>query len=207
VSSRNVAKSLLGFGLKNQIGKIVGQLQAQYAKFLLSGISAISLSAYVIGSGLVQKFAGGIAQLATALYPAVSRDRKSDIRSLYYKLQLGLLALGFAVIAGYEYIGYAFLSWWLHSPELVPLVHSVMRILVWYLAILMLTPIASTMLDGRARPEITSFLAFITAAIEIMLAIILLPQYGLFAPVYGSLIAVALTTPLLLYKTHKILSE
>ena len=82
-----------------------------------------------------------------------------------------------------------------------------MRILVWYLAILMLTPLASTMLDGHGHPGVTSFFAFITTAIEIVLALILLPHFGILAPAYGALIAVALTTPVLLYSTNRVLKS
>ena len=111
VPSKSVAKSLLGFGLKNQAGKIVGQVQAQYAKFLLAGLSPLSLSSYVVASGLVQKFSGGIGQFSTALYPASARGGQSNIRSLYHKLQFSLLALGFLIIGAYEVIGYSFLEW------------------------------------------------------------------------------------------------
>ena len=88
--SYSLAHSLVSFGLRNQVGKIAGQIQAQYAKYLLSTISALALSAYSIATGLTQKAAGAVTQLATALYPQVS---SRPVRALYYRLQLSLLAL------------------------------------------------------------------------------------------------------------------
>jgi O-antigen/teichoic acid export membrane protein len=108
---------------------------------------------------------------------------------------------------GYQLVGYPFLSWWLRSGELVQLVDSLMQILVWYLAILMLTPLASAILDGKGHPEITSFFAFLTTVIEICLAIIFFPRLGLLAPAYAALIAVAVTTPALLYTTHRMVKS
>jgi O-antigen/teichoic acid export membrane protein len=204
--SMAVAKSLMSFGVKNQVGKVVGQIQAQYAKYLLSSVSPLSLSAYLISTGLVQKLSGGIAQLATAIYPASARKSNvSSLRGLYYRLQAGLFSLGIVGVGVYHLIGLPFLTWWLRAPELVSIVDSVMRVLVWYFAILVTTPLASSILDSQGRPEITSFFAFVTTTIEIVLALLMFSTYGLFAPVYASLIAILVTTPFLLYTTHRII--
>jgi O-antigen/teichoic acid export membrane protein len=201
-----VAKSLINFGVKNQVGKVVGQIQAQYAKYLLSSVSPLSLSAYMIATGLVQKLVGGVSQLATAIYPASSRTSQIDtIRKLYHRAQFTLFALGLLGVGIYSLIGYSFLSWWLHAPELVSLVDSVMKLLVWYFAILVLMPLASSILDSQGKPEITSFFAFVTTTIEISLALLMFSKYGLFAPIYASLIALTITTPFLLIITDRVL--
>ena len=205
--SKSVAKSLIAFGLKNQVGTMIGQIQAQYTKYLLAIVSPISLSAYVIAQGLVQKLAGGVSQVATALYPASARSNQSTFRTLYYQLQIGLFGLGIIGIGVYHFIGFPFLTWWLHSPELVGVVDSVLRVLVWYFAILVLSPLASTILDSHGRPEITSLFAFLTTTIEIVTALLLFPRYGIFAPAYGALIAIVLTTPALLFTTERVLKS
>lgn len=202
--SLSIAKSLLAFGLKNQVGTFVGQIQSQYAKYLLAALSPLTLSAYVIAQGLVQKLAGGVSQISSALYPASTR---SNIAPLYHRLQIGLFVIGLLVIGIYGAIGYSFLGWWLNSPDLVNIVHSVLSILIWYFGILILTPLASTILDSRGRPELTSFFAALTTTIEIVLALLLFPRYGLFAPVYASLIALSLTTPVLLFTTERVLKS
>lgn len=204
--SKQVAGSLLHFGLRNQAGKLVGQVQGQYGKYLLSGIAPLALSAYIIGVGLVQKLAGGITQVATALYPATARNSHGDqLASTYHQLQLSLAAISVLGIITYHFVGLPFLTWWLHSGEIVALTDSLMKVLVWYLAILVLTPLCSTILDGKGKPELTSLFAFATATIEIGLAFVLYPHYGVFAPVYSALIAVSLTTPALLYMTEKVI--
>ena len=77
--------------------------------------------------------------------------------------------------------------------------------MVWYFAVLVLCPLASTMLDSRGRPELTSLFTLVTTVIEISLAFILFPRFGLFAPIYSALIALVLTTPALLYVTDRII--
>jgi len=204
--SRQSAQALIAFGLKNQAGTLVGQVQGQYAKFLLSSLSPLSLSAYVVAQGLVQKMAGGITQVATALYPASARGGKTEgLVRMYHALQLGLFGLGLFGVVIYHFIGFPFLTWWLKSSELVAVVDTIMQIFVWYFAILVLSPLASSILDGRGRPELTSLIAFITTAIEITLALLLFPHYGLMAPVYAALIAITLMTPVLLYLVEKVL--
>ncbi len=206
-SSPSVAKSLVGFGLKNQAGTLVGQIQAQYAKYLLVSVSPLALSGYVIAQGIVQKAAGGITQVASALYPASARSNNPTLRPLYYKLQFGLIGLSLVGILVFKIWGLGFLQWWLHSPDLVSMVHSVLRVLVWYLAVIIVAPLACAVLDGRGRPELTSLMAFVTTAIEITLAIILFPSLTYMAPVYSALIAALLTTPILLYVTEKVLTS
>ncbi len=202
--SWSIAKSLLTFGLKNQAGKIVGQVQAQYSKYLLVSLSPLSLSAYVIAQGLVQKLAGAVVQLASAIYPATTR---SNITQVYYRLQLGLFGCGLLGILAFYLFGMPFLIWWLHNPELIVIVNSILRVLTLYFAVLILTPLASIVLDGHGRPELTSLFAFITTSMEITLSLLLFPRYVLFAPVYASIIAVTLTTPVLLYITHRVLQS
>lgn len=203
-----VAKSLINFGLKNQAGTLVGQVQAQYGKYLLTFTSPINLSAYVIAAGLVQKAAGGVVQVATAIYPSSARVTLShQFTKLYYRLQLSLFSFGLLCIFGFRIWGFGFLSWWLGVPEIVSLVYSVLNILVLYLAILILTPLPSTILDGQGRPELTSLFALITTTIEVSVAFILFPRFGYLAPAYAGILALALTTPVLLITAHRMLQS
>ena len=206
-ASLAISRSLLTFGLKNQLGKAVGQIQAQYAKYLLAGVSALALSAYAIGQALVYKLVGGIAQVATALYPAAARTptRSPAFVRLYHRLQLGLFGLALLGIALYHWLGLPFLTWWLHAPTLVAVVDQIMRVFVWYFAILVLTPLASSTLDGRGHPGLTSLFAVAAGGLEVVFALLLFPRFGLFAPVYAAVLSTLLTTPPLLWTTEKVL--
>ncbi|MBT7307527.1 MAG: hypothetical protein HN842_04875 [Gammaproteobacteria bacterium] len=69
----------------------------------------------------------------------------------------------------------------------------------------MLTPLASTILDSHNRPGLTSLFTTLTIALEITLALILLPSRGLLAPPIAALVSVVLTTPALLIVTDRTL--
>lgn len=200
----SIARSLISFGLRNQVGKIAGQIQAQYAKYLLATVSSLVLSAYSIATGLIQKAAGAVTQLATALYPQVSTR---PVRSLYYRLQLGLLALALLGVGLYHLFGYQFLSWWLNDPSIVHAVDQALVILVWSFVLLIPTPLASTVLDGLGHPGTTSLFAVLTTILEITLALLLFPTFHFLAPAYASLLSLAITTPVLLYAVERRLSQ
>jgi len=202
------AHDLLSFGLKNQFGKLLGQIGAQYAKFLLVPVSALSVSAYAIAQGVVLKLAGGLTQLTTALYPASSQARGTPaVRALYHRLQLVFLIFSCLGLVGYGFFGLAFVTWWLKDLDIVYAVHSVLRILVWYLAILVLTPLPSTILDSHGRPGLTSLFTTLTVLFEITLAVLLFPRFGLVAPSIAALTSVIITTPPLLYVTERVLTN
>ena len=203
-----VAKSLITFGLKNQVGKLVSSLQSQYGKYLLVALSPLSLSAFVIAQGLVQKLVGGIAQVATAFYPALARSGvSSSLRQIYMRLQLGLFILGILAIIAYQFIGLPFLTWWLKDPILVSSVHSFLLVYRYYGLLLLLTPLASTVLDSLGYPGITSWLGGIAFVIELFAALVMYPHYGFLAPAYAGMISLGIMTPVILVVTGKILSQ
>ena len=207
-ASLSVAKYLISFGLKNQIGKIIGQAQSQYGKYLLAALSPLSLSAYVIAQGLVQKLVGGVAQVATAFYPASARSGfRPSTRKIYSQLQFALLIIGIIAIVVYQYIGLPFLTWWLKDPQLVSSVHSFILVYRYYALLLLLTPMASTVLDSLGCPGYTSIFGTLAFIIELSTALILYPYFGLLAPAYAGIISLGIMTPVLLIFTERILSR
>lgn len=203
-----VAKSLINFGIKNQVGKFVGQAESQYGKYILASLSPLALSSYVVAQGLVQKLVGGVAQVATAFYPAASRAGKyPQLRQMYYRLQLVLFLMGLGAIILYEFIGFTFLTWWLNDPTLVNSVHSFLSLYRYYGLLLLLTPMASTVLDSLGYPGVTSLFGIIAFAIELIWALILYPSFGLLSLAYAGIISLGIMTPALLVLTGRILSR
>lgn len=208
IPSIAVAKTILAFGLKNQVGKLAGSIQSQYGKYLLASLSPLTLSAYVIAQSLVQKLVGGVSQLATAFYPSAARSGATiGTRQLYLRLQLSLFGLGLLAIGLYQLFGVPFLFWWLGEPILVAQIHSFLSVYRFYGLLLLLTPLASTILDGLGYPGMTSLFGIMALFIEIISALLLLPSYGLLALAYAGIISLSIMTPILLIFTGKILSR
>ena len=208
VFSKPIALSLIKFGLKNQLGSVIGQIQAQYGKYLLIGLSPLTLSSYIIGTSLVQKMVGAVGQLATSFYPAASRgDDQPKLRYLYSKIQLYLFMLGLGAIVAYQYAGLPFLTWWLKDVGIATNVHSFLLVYRFYALLLLLTPMASTVVDGHGRPGMTSLFGAVAFALELIIAIAILPRYGMLAPAYAGLASLMIMTPLFLFFTGRILSH
>jgi O-antigen/teichoic acid export membrane protein len=151
---------------------------------------------------------GGVAQVASAFYPASARSGVNpSIRRIYLRIQLGLFALGLLAIGAYSLIGYSFLIWWLKDPELVGTIHSFILVYRYYGLLLLITPLASTVLDSTGHPGTTSLFGTIAFAIELIFALLLLPHYGLLAPAYAGIISLGIMVPMFLIFTGKILSR
>lgn len=206
--SISIAHSLVTFGLKNQVGKLVGQAQSQYGKYLLAALSPLGFSAFVIAQGLVQKLVGGVSQVATAFYPGSARSGVSEsTKHIYLRIQFGLFLLGLFAVILYGYLGQAFLLWWLRDAALVSSVHSFIMVYRYYGLLLLLTPMASTILDSLGYPGTTSLFGTLAFGIELIIAITLYPHFGILAPAYAGVISLGIMTPVLLVFTGKILSR
>lgn len=204
---RELARSLLSFGLPNQGGKLVGQLEAQYAKFIFVG-NPLSLSAYGLASNLLNKLVGSVAQLGSAFYPLSAASAGTrPLKILYYRLQAGLLLLGGLGIWLYAEYGFAFLNWWLQDPSLVAVIYPLLKIGSLSGALLLLTSLASAVMDSHGSPLTTSLFGFSALIIEVGFALALLSTHGVLAPMLGQLISLIILVPPFLYATGKKLSS
>ena len=203
--SLSVIKSLTSFGLKSWGGKLIGQVQSQYAKYLLAALSPLTLSVYVISQGLIQKLVGVVAQIATSFYPASARSEVNpSIHKIYLQIQISLLVLGLVTIIAFGYVGLPFLSWWLKDPVLVESVYTFIEIYRYYGLLLLLTPLASTILESYGYPGTASLFGVFTFIIEIISAIVMFPHYGILAIAYAGIISLGIMTPVVLLYTEYI---
>jgi hypothetical protein len=189
--------------MPNQGGKLVGQVQAQYAKFLFVA-SPLALSSYGIATNLTTKLVGGVSQLAAAFYPRAAHSvGQARLRLLYYRLQGGMLLLGLLGIWLYHQFGYGLLTWWLNEPRLVAMIHPLLTLASYSAALLMFTPLASAIMDSHGAPGKTALFGLTAFLIELVLALILLPAHGAQAPVIGQLIALIILVPIFLITVEK----
>ena len=162
----------------------------------------------MIAQGLVQKLVGGVGQIATAFYPGSARSGvSSSVKSIYMRIQVGLFLLGIFSIILYQYYGLPFLTWWLKDLALVDVIHSFILVYRYYGLLLLLTPMASTVLDSLGYPGTTSLFGTLAFIIELIIAITLYPHFGLLAPAYAGITSLGIMTPVLLVFTGRILSR
>ncbi|GAB4027388.1 MAG: hypothetical protein Fur0011_5330 [Candidatus Microgenomates bacterium] len=196
-------KNLLIYGLKLQLGKIVNTLQIQYPKLIFAS-TPLALTIYSLGSSLVTKVAGVVTQLAIVFFPYSITNRSNPKHKKYYiYTQISLLLLGLIAINTYSFYGESLLYWWLKDWDLVTHLHAFLLTYRYYGLLLVLTPLASTILDSRNQTGTSSLYALYALLIEISVVIVLLPYYGVLSIAYGSLLSLLIMVPVLLYTTQK----
>ena len=193
-----ISRSLLKFGLKNFVGKVASQGEAQISKYLIGGfLSAEAIVAFGIPQSLIIKGAGAISQLPLALFPLstslTAKDRILKLRRLVYSLQGLIFLVGIGGIIFIYLYGELFISLWLHNPSVVALSFPILKVLSWYFALTILTPIPTTILDSINKPQIPSFFALFTTVIEVSLLFIYIPQYGAIGAAYATTLASAIS--------------
>lgn len=196
-------KNLLVYGLKLQLGKVVNNLQAQYPKLVFAG-SPLALTIYSLSSSLVAKAAGAVTQLAIAFFPySISSSQSPKHKQYYTYTQLALFLLSLIVVSTYSYYGENILFWWLKDQAVVTELHSFLLTYRYYGLLLVLTPLASAVLDSRNMSGRSSLYALAALLIELTVVGATLTRYGVMSVAYGSVAGLLIMVPVLLYTTQK----
>lgn len=196
-------KELLSFGLRNFVGTLAGQLENQISNFILGAmVSARAITSFSIPQSIVAKGAGVVSQFAQVFFPLsaslLTKDRILKLKLMVLGLESLILTGGLFVILLTFLVGEQFLSWWLKDPVVVASAYPVLKILSFYFVLVSLTPIPTALVQGLNKPQIPSFFAVLTVALEIVLALILVPKYQTLGVAYAFLGSVVFTVPLFL---------
>ncbi|MCE7898316.1 MAG: hypothetical protein DPW11_03995 [bacterium] len=199
-------KLVLIYGLKLQLGKLVNAVQSQYPKFIFASVP-LALTIYSLASSLVAKAAGAATQIAIAFFPySITSSNDSKHKRYYTYTQISLFILGFMAITTYPYYGQSLLYWWLQDGAIVTQLHTFLLTYRYYGLLLVLTPLASTVLDSHNRSATSSLYALYALLIEVAVVLYTLPRYGVLSIAYGSLVSLLVMVPVLLYATQKSVS-
>lgn len=199
-------KSLLSYGLKNFIGTLFNQIEAQASKFFLGFLStAQSITAFSIPQNIIMKGAGIVSQFAQAFFPLstslLEKDRILKLKKLYLGLQYLIFSGGIVAVITTFYFGEPFLSWWLHDPVVVNAAYPVLQIMSFYFVLIALTPLPTALVQGLGKPQVASFFAVLTTVLEISSMAILIPLYKEMGAAYSLLASLIITVPSFLLVT------
>ena len=197
---KSAANKLINFGFKNFIGTLAGQVEAQISKFFLGFLAtAKSITAFNIPQSIYIKGAGVVSQVAQAFFPLsatlLEKDRIKKLKKLYVSLQLLILLSGIFVVFLVFNFGENILVWWLKDMIIVSAALPVLKILSYYFVLVALTPLPTALAQGLGRPQIASFFAVLTLAIETVFLSILVPKYHEIGAAYAFLISSVVTVP------------
>lgn len=209
---RQTGKHLLSFGVKNFIGTLAGQVESQFSNFMLGAmVSARAITSFNIPQGIVTKGAGVVSQFAQAFFPLsaslLEKDRIKKLKSLVLGVEsLTLLGGVLAVILSFT-VGQSFLMWWLKDAVVVETAFPVLKVLSFYFLLVSLTPVPTALLQGLDKPQIPSFFAVLTVALEIGFALVLIPIFGPLGAAYAFLLSVIISIPPFLITTSYFLNR
>lgn len=198
---RKESKELFAFGLKNTIGNIAGQLEVQLTKYLLGALSsAQAITIFYIPQNIVMKASGLVSQIAQAVFPfsasLLEKDRIRKLKTLIIGLEILVFAGGILAILLTKFVGQDFLQWWLKDQYIVSSTYPVLVIFSYYFLLNALTPIPSALVQGLNKPQITSFFAVLTVAMEIAIMLFLVPTQGAVGAAKAMLISASITVPI-----------
>lgn len=191
---------LFNFGYKQFIGNVSSQINFYISRFIIgSSLPAQSVTSFGVPQNLIAKAAGGISQMTLALFPmgtALStKERLPKLKRLVWGLELLIFLLGLSGIIFIHQLGLPVLQWWLKNPELAQNAYSILKILSWYFAIAILTPIPTAMSESLNYPQVPSFFAVLTTITTIILLLVFIPTYGIVGAAYAYLASAILTAP------------
>ena len=200
---KKTAARLTIFGLKNFAAALSGQFEAQASKYIIGAkASALAITAFSIPQNIMLKAAGVISQVAIAIFPTgtslLTKDRMPKLTKLILLIESAILAFGLIGILGAYAFGGQFLLWWLKNPAVVGLATPVLRVLSFYLLLTALTPIPTVVLIGMNYPQVPSFFAVLTVALEIGLLFVLVPPLQAVGAAYAVVGSAAITVPSML---------
>lgn len=196
-------KKMLVYGLKLQLGKLVNAIQSQYPKFIFAS-APLALTIYSLSSSLIAKASGAVTQIAIAFFPySVTSSHSYQHKKYYAYIQISLFLLGLLAIITYSFYGQSLLYWWLKDEGLVTQLHKFLLTYRYYGLLLVLTPLASTILDSHNQSATSSLYALYALFIELSVVFYTLPRYEVLSIAYGSLSSLLVMVPILLYTTQK----
>jgi len=200
---KKTAARLTIFGLKNFAASLSGQFEAQASKYIIGAkASALAITAFSIPQNIMLKAAGVISQVALAIFPTgtslLTKDRMPKLSKLILLIESLILAFGIIGIVSAYTFGGQFLLWWLKNPAVVSLATPVLRVLSFYLLLTALTPIPTVVLIGMNYPQVPSFFAVLTVALEIGLLFVLVPPLQAVGAAYAVVGSAAITVPSML---------
>ena len=200
------AKDLVGFGLKNFVGTLSNQIDAQISTYALGSLSSGSaITAFNIPQNIVLKAAGVVSQISQVVFPLsaslLEKTRIEKLKRMVIGIELFTLLGGILAIFLSFTVGKEFLLWWLKDEVVASMAFPVLKILSIYFSINALTPIPSVLIQSIGKPQIASLSAVLTATFNVIGMFVLIPRFGVMGAAYSTLISSILVVPLYLGAT------
>jgi O-antigen/teichoic acid export membrane protein len=194
-------RKMLSFSAYSFISNFAGSLLFQLDKFVLGALTNVSLvTYYVVPANLAQRLHGGIRRLVGIALPVSTdlhtRGEAEALRRFYVRATrvVALVTVSFAVPA-FLFAREILLEW--VGPSFATTSFGTLRLLILTYVALSLTALPYYLTLAFGRPQVSAAFNVVTAAINIVLIVILIPPYGIIGAAVAYL-AATVTVPFLI---------
>lgn len=191
---RDLAVQLGSFAGFAFISNTAGLVLFQFDKVLLGSLASVSaVTYYVVPGNLAQRVHSASANLASVVFPAASdlfaREDMAAVRRLYVRATRFVVL--FIVSTSIPALVFAdkLLRYWI-GPGFADHGTTVLRILLVTYSIMALNVVPYYVTLGAGRPRIAALFNIVTALINVVLVIVLIPRFGATGAAVAYLISV-----------------
>jgi O-antigen/teichoic acid export membrane protein len=196
-----ILKNLMNFGLMTFINRTAGLLLFQfdrtYIGFVLGGAS---ITYYSIPDNLGRQMHGLPASATLASFPLASElastQQNQTVRRLYLRGLKWTVVLAFSMTAVLVALSFKVLYYWM-GPEFARISAIPLCLLLISYCVFALTAIPSRIVDGMGLPRYNALFASVTAALNLISCILLIPRWGILGAAIANTVPVV-TVPLYL---------
>jgi O-antigen/teichoic acid export membrane protein len=194
-------KSMLSFSGYSFVSNLAGSLLFHVDKFLLGALTNVSIvSYYVVPGNLARRLLTGVTRLVGITLPVSTdlhtRGEKEALDRFYVRATrvVALVTVSFALPA--FILSREILLEWVGS-EFAATSFGTLRLLILTFAALSLAALPYYLTHGFGRPQVSAAFNVVTALINLVLIVILIPSYGLVGAAVAYLASTA-TVPFLI---------
>lgn len=205
-----LSRQMLSFSGYSFVSNLAGSLLLQLDKFVLAALTNVStVTYYVVPANLAQRLHTGVTRLVGIALPVSTdlhaRGEKDALRRFYVRATraVALVTVSFAVPA--FIFAREILREWVGS-EFATTSFGTLRVLILTFAALSLAALPYYVTFGFGRPQVSAGFNVVTAAINLVLIVILIPPYGLIGAAVAYL-ASTVTVPFLIVFVERRLLE
>jgi O-antigen/teichoic acid export membrane protein len=198
----NIARTLMGFGAMTLISRISGLLLFQFNRLYIGfALGAVIVTYYAVADTLGRQMHGFSQSMTLAVFPLTSElkmtDRLQTLRYLYLRGMKWSIIIATAMTAVVGALSFKLLYYWL-GPDFAQVSTSLLQLLLITYCAAAFTTVSYFIVDGVGLPHYNAFFALMTAIINVVGCIILVPKLGLLGAGVANVLVIGVI-PIYLY--------
>ena len=203
-------RRMVSFSAYSFISNTAGAILFQIDKFVLGALASVSLvTYYVVPGNVAQRLHIGVSGLASVALPVSAdlhaRGERAALNDVYVRATRAIaLVIVSLTVPAFVFARQLLLEW--VGEAFATTSFGTLRVLIVTYALLALTSLPYYLALGMGRPRILAVFNVVTAIINVVLIVILIPRYGLIGAAVAYLASTVTVPALILYVERRLLA-